>query len=161
MQLTRFTDYSLRTLICLGLHPGRLMTIHEIAQHYDISHTHLTKVVHKLGLCGYVETVRGRVGGIRLARSPELINLGAVVRDTEENMNIAECFGDNDSCTLLPSCALKSAFAEARKNFLATLDGYHLSDLLRGRAPAAKVAVARLPDKMAAKLESLARQRSR
>src|SRR3546814_7676312 len=88
MQLTRFTDYSLRTLICLGLHPERLMTIHEIAQEYDISQAHLKKVVHNLGLRGYIETVRGRVGGIRLARQPELINLAAVVRDTEENMNI-------------------------------------------------------------------------
>jgi Rrf2 family nitric oxide-sensitive transcriptional repressor len=158
MQLTRFTDYSLRTLIYVGLHQDRLMTIHEIAQHYDISQAHLTKVVHRLGLCGYIETVRGRVGGIRLARAPEAINLGAVVRDTEENMNIAECFGGSDSCKLLPSCALKSVFAEARKSFLATLDRYHLSDLLRGATPAAKVSVARLPDKMAAKLESLSRR---
>lgn len=158
MQLTRFTDYSLRTLICLGLHPDRLVTIHEIAQHYGISHTHLTKVVHRLGQRGYIETVRGRVGGIRLARLPEQINLGAVVRDTEENMNIAECFDGDVNCTLLPSCALKSVFAEARKSFLATLDSYHLSDLLRGKVPEAKVSVARLPARMAAKLESLAKR---
>ncbi|HEY9547359.1 MAG TPA: Rrf2 family transcriptional regulator [Solimonas sp.] len=157
MQLTRFTDYSLRTLICLGLHPERLMTIHEIAQEYDISQAHLKKVVHNLGLRGYIETVRGRVGGIRLARQPELINLAAVVRDTEENMNIAECFGDNQNCSLLPSCALKSAFAEARRSFLATLETYRLSDMLRGKVPAANVAVARLPEKMSAKLNSLAK----
>lgn len=154
MQLTRFTDYSLRTLICLGLHQERLMTIQEIAQHYKISQTHLMKVVHKLGLHGYIETVRGRVGGIRLARRPELINVGAVIRDTEENMNIAECFGGNDSCTLLPSCVLKSAFAEARRNFLATLDAYTLADLLgsKARGATAKLAVVQLSDALAARL---------
>jgi Rrf2 family transcriptional regulator, nitric oxide-sensitive transcriptional repressor len=136
MQLTRFTDYSLRTLIFVGMQNDRLVTIHEVAEHYGISKMHLVKVVHRLGLRGYIETVRGRDGGIRLARRPELINVGAVIRDTEENMNIAECFGGNKSCALLPSCVLKSAFAEARKNFLATLDAYHLSDLLVGKARA-------------------------
>lgn len=160
MQLTRFTDYSLRTLICLGLHPERLMTIHEIAQEYEISQAHLKKVVHNLGLRGYIETVRGRVGGIRLARQPELINLAAVVRDTEENMNIAECFGDNQGCSLLPSCVLKSAFAEARRNFLATLETYRLSDLLRSKMPATNVVVAQLPEKMNTKLNALARRAS-
>src|SRR3546814_3593051 len=79
------------------------------------------------------------------------------LRDTEENMNIAECFGDNQNCSLLPSCALKSAFAEARRSFLATLETYRLSDMLRGKVPAANVAVARLPEKMSAKLNSLAK----
>lgn len=158
MQLTRFTDYSLRTLICLGLHPERLMTIGEIAQEYRISQAHLKKVVHQLGLRGYIETVRGRTGGIRLGRSPESINLAAVVRDTEENMEIAECFGDNQSCSLLPSCALKSVFAEARKSFLTTLEAYRLSDLLRGKVPANGVAVAQLSPKMATKLNALSKR---
>src|SRR3546814_4195282 len=73
-------------------------------------------------------------------------------------MNIAECVGDNQNCSLLPSCALKSAFAEARRSFLATLETYRLSDMLRGKVPAANVAVARLPEKMSAKLNSLAKR---
>lgn len=161
MQLTRFTDYSLRTLIFLGQHDDRLMTIHEIAEYYGISKTHLMKVVHTLGLRGYIETVRGRVGGIRLARRPDLINVGAVVRDTEENMDIAECLGGNDSCPLLPACVLKSAFSEARKNFLATLDRYRLSDLLTGRAQSPRLAVVQLPDNLAEKLGSTSKRKAR
>ena len=131
MQLTRFTDYSLRTLIYLGLHQDRLATISEIATNYGISQNHLVKVVHQLGIHGYIETVRGKGGGVRLARRPELINIGDVVRDTEENMDIAECFNtSNKSCTLLPACILRSVLTEARKSFLATLDFYRLSDLL-------------------------------
>lgn len=131
MQLTRFTDYSLRVLIYLGMHRDRLATISEIAEHFWISRNHLTKVVHQLGAHGYIETVRGKGGGMRLARQPELINIGEVVRDTEENMDIAECFNvSNKDCPLLPSCILKSALTEARESFLATLDFYRLSDLL-------------------------------
>ncbi|HAN54845.1 MAG TPA: Rrf2 family transcriptional regulator, partial [Betaproteobacteria bacterium] len=131
MQLSRFTDYSLRVLIYIGLRPDRLVTISEIAQNYCISQNHLVKVVHQLGIHGYIETIRGKGGGIRLARRPELINIGNVVRDTEENMNIAECFDPNkQSCSLLPSCILKSALTEARQSFLATLDFYRLSDFL-------------------------------
>lgn len=132
MQLTRFTDYSLRVLIYIGMHRDRLVTIGEMAAAYDISQNHLMKVVHHLGLAGYIETVRGKGGGMRLARSPELINIGDVVRDTEENMDIAECFNaENRRCPLLPACVLKSALTEARKSFLATLDFYRLSDLLQ------------------------------
>lgn len=133
MQLTRFTDYSLRTLIYVAMQKDRRVTIQEVAQHYAISKMHLVKVVHRLGQRGYIETVRGRDGGIRLARAPGQINVGAVIRDTEEHMDIAECFGGNRSCRLLPSCVLKTVFAEARRNFLATLDAYQLSDLLVGK----------------------------
>lgn len=161
MQLTRFTDYSLRTLIFLGLHQDRLMTIHEIAEYYGISKTHLMKVVHTLGLRGYIQTVRGRVGGIRLARPPGLINVGAVVRDTEENMEIAECLGGKSSCALLPACVLKSVFMEARTSFLATLDRYRLSDLLAGRPQTRRLAVVALPDKLVGKLGPTAKRKSR
>jgi Rrf2 family nitric oxide-sensitive transcriptional repressor len=131
MQLTRFTDYSLRVLIYLGLQPDRLATISEIAAVFGISQNHLMKVVHRLGMQGYIDTVRGKGGGMRLARRPELISIGQVVRDTEENMDIAECFSSGGSdCFLLPSCVLKSALTEARQSFLATLDLYRLSDLL-------------------------------
>lgn len=131
MQLTRFTDYALRVLIYLGANSERLVTIKEIAEKHGLSENHLMKIVHKLATRGYIETVRGKGGGMRLARRAEMINLGEVVRDTEENMDIAECFeASTQSCVLLPSCALKSVLVEAKKSFLATLDAYSLSDLI-------------------------------
>ena len=131
MQLTRFTDYALRTLIYLGKNSDRLVTIREIAEQHNLFENHLVKIVHKLAKLGYIETVRGKGGGMRLARRPDLINLGDVVRDAEENMNIAECFEVGAiSCTLLPSCVLKSVLIEAKKKFLDTLDLYTISDLI-------------------------------
>lgn len=131
MQLTKFTDYSLRVAIYLAQNPGRLITIAEIAEAYQIPNTHLMKVVHRLGQRGYIVTVRGKGGGMRLSRSPEMINIGNLVRDTEDNMDIAECFGHGkQTCPMLPACALKSVLLEARKNFLATLDRYNLSDIM-------------------------------
>jgi len=136
MQLTKFTDYSLRVVMYLAHQPDRLATIAEIAAAYDIPHTHLMKVVHRLGQRGYIVTVRGKGGGMRLARSPEMINVGDLVRDTEDNMDIAECFQSaKQTCPMLPACALKSVLMEARKSFLATLDFYRLSDLT-GSPPA-------------------------
>lgn len=132
MQLSRFTDYSLRVLMYLGEQFDRLATIREIAEKHGISENHLMKVVHRLATHGYIVTVRGKGGGMRLARRPERINLGDVVRDTEENMDIAECFeAGAQSCALLPACVLRSILIEARKSFLATLDLYQLSDLIR------------------------------
>jgi len=131
MQLTRFTDYALRILIYLGKNSDRLVTIREIAEVHKLFENHLVKIVHKLAKLGYIETVRGKGGGMRLARRPDLISLGEVVRDTEGNMDIAECFGVGAvSCTLLPSCTLKSVLIAAKKNFLGTLDLYALSDLI-------------------------------
>lgn len=92
MQLTKFTDYSLRTLVYLGEHPDELIAIKEISDYYGIVHSHLTKVVHLLSTSGYVHGVRGRNGGIRLARPPQDIMIGAVVRATEENLFVLECF---------------------------------------------------------------------
>jgi len=131
MQLTRFTDYALRVLIYLGAHPDRLSTISEVATSYLISKNHLMKVVNHLATFGYVDTTRGKGGGIKLARAPQLINIGAVVRDCEDNMDIVECFNPKQrTCPLLPSCALKSLLSEAKKNFMATLDDHSLRDLL-------------------------------
>ncbi|MDD5404185.1 MAG: Rrf2 family transcriptional regulator [Sulfuricella sp.] len=136
MQLTRFTDYALRVLMYLGGQADRLVTIREIAEKHGLSENHLMKIVHKLATRGYIETVRGKGGGMRLARRAEMISLGEVVRDTEENMDIAECFAaDAQSCVLLPSCALRSVLIEARKSFLATLDLYALSDLIGRPGP--------------------------
>ncbi|MDA8093637.1 MAG: Rrf2 family transcriptional regulator [Betaproteobacteria bacterium] len=132
MQLTRFTDYSLRVLIYLAAHPERLATIPEVATAHRISQNHLMKVVHQLGLHGFIATQRGKGGGMRLARLPDDIRLGEVVRAMEENMALAECFhSDIQGCALLPGCGLKGVLVEARANFLATLDRYTLADLVR------------------------------
>lgn len=131
MQLTRFTDYSLRALVYLGAHPERLCTISEIADAYRISENHLMKVVHRLSTAGYIETVRGKGGGMRLSRAPKLINVGAVVRDMEERFDIVECFNEEyQDCPLLPACTLKSVLAQASRNFLSTLDRHTLQDVL-------------------------------
>ncbi len=131
MQLTRFTDYALRSLMYLGLHRDRTVTIAEIAQTFRISQNHLMKIVNQLARQGYIETVRGKGGGMRLAHEPEAINIGALVRDTEDNMDVAECFNAaNQACPLLPACKLKSVLHEASNSFLASLDRHRLSDLL-------------------------------
>ena len=140
MQFTHFTDYSLRTLIYLGALQSRLVTISEVAGNYGISQSHLTKVVHQLANRGYIQTMRGKGGGMRLARLPQLINIGDVVRDMEENINLVECFNaKNQSCPLLPACTLKSVLAEARKNFFDTLDRYTLADLLTNQSSLRKM----------------------
>lgn len=131
MQLTRFTDYSLRVLIYLGNHPDAQATVAGLAAEYGISRHHLTRVVHQLGLKGYIETVRGKGGGFSLARQPELIRIGDVVRDMETGFELAECFRPGAStCRLLPACALKPALAEAGHAFLTSLDRYTLADFL-------------------------------
>jgi Rrf2 family nitric oxide-sensitive transcriptional repressor len=131
MQLTQFTDYSLRSLMFLGAQSGRLCNIAEIAEAYDISVNHLMKVVNRLSTFGYVETTRGKGGGLRLARAPRLINIGEVVRDMEERFDIVECFDERrQDCPLHPACALKSVLSEARSNFMATLDRYTLEEVI-------------------------------
>ena len=139
MQLTQFTDYSLRALIYLGVHTERLCTIAEIARSYRVSENHMMKVVQRLSAAGYIETVRGKGGGMRLARPPRMINVGEVVRDMEERFDLVECFDtDRQECPLLPACALKSVLNDARRNFMATLDRRTLQDVLVGAgAPAA------------------------
>jgi Rrf2 family transcriptional regulator, nitric oxide-sensitive transcriptional repressor len=137
MQLTRYTDYSLRVLIYLAVRPEKLATIEEIAGAYGISRSHLMKVVHQLGLAGYLETVRGRGGGLRLARLPEKIRIGEVVRHTEETMALVECFDPKTNhCRIEPVCGLRAALKDALDAFLRVLDGYTLADLVvRRRDP--------------------------
>ncbi|WP_419952432.1 Rrf2 family transcriptional regulator [Methylobacterium sp.] len=135
MRLTRYTDYALRTLIYLGLNESRVSSIAEIARAYGISESHLTKVVHQLGRIGLVQTTRGRGGGLRLARPAAEIVVGAVVRQTEEDLALVECFA-NGACAITPSCRLRKALGEALAAFLAVLDRYTLADLLaEGAAP--------------------------
>ena len=141
MQLTRYSDYSLRVLIYLAVAPDRLVTIDDIAGSYNISKAHLMKVVHQLGLRGYLETVRGRRGGLRLARRPEEIRVGDVIRSTEENMDLVECFDPASSqCVIEPLCGLRPVVHEALTAFLTVLDRYTLADLVaRRRKPLARL----------------------
>ena len=132
MRLTRYTDYALRTLIYVGLHEPRQSSIAEIARAYGISENHLTKVVHQLGRLGLIRTIRGRGGGLRLARPPEEIVVGAVVRQTEDDLALVECFA-GAGCAITAPCRLRRALGEALAAFLAVLDRYTLADLLGGR----------------------------
>jgi Rrf2 family transcriptional regulator, nitric oxide-sensitive transcriptional repressor len=133
MQLTKYTDYALRVLILLA-HKER-STIREIADAYRISENHLMKVVHSLAKLGYVETLRGKGGGLKLARAPERIGIGDVVRKTEETLYVVECLADDyaGDCCLNRSCKLKSVLRDAQNAFLGELDRYTLRDLLENR----------------------------
>lgn len=134
MRLTAYTDYAMRVLMYLALKQDGLATISEIAKSYSISKNHLMKVVHQLGVAGYVETVRGRGGGLRLAKPMELIGLGEVVRRTEPDMAIVSCFKPVDEpCAIRPCCVLKNAFEKARDAFVTVLDDYTLKDLVEPR----------------------------
>ena len=139
MRLTTHTDYSLRVLMYLGARPGGLSTIREIATAYDISQNHLTKIVFELGRNGVLETVRGRNGGVRLARRPEQIRIGDVVRFTEEGTALVECFGSNSACVIAAPCRLKRALKQAQDAFLSVLDGLTLADLVRGNYALARL----------------------
>lgn len=140
MQLTQYTDYGLRTLIALALTPGELQTVTGIAQAYGISRNHLVKVVARLAELGYVETLRGKGGGVRLARDPAGIRIGGVVRDMEHELGLVECLTkDGGGCTISPACRLQSVLAEAMRDFLASLDRYTLEDMLRQRGPVARL----------------------
>jgi Rrf2 family transcriptional regulator, nitric oxide-sensitive transcriptional repressor len=134
MRLTLGTDYALRTLIYVGAKGGRLSTIAEIAECYGISKAHLMKVVNKLGQQGYIDAIRGKGGGIRLARPPAQIGVGTVVRDTEEDLAVMGCLAETGFCRLEGCCELRRALHEATLAFLKVLDGYTLTDLLEPRA---------------------------
>lgn len=126
MRLTRYTDYAMRVLIYLGAQPEKVCSIAEIARAYKISHNHLTKVAHDLGKAGYIESVRGRAGGIRLARAAAKINVGDVVRRTEPDFDLADC----GNCVIAPACRLTGVLDEALAAFMAVLDRYTIADLL-------------------------------
>lgn len=130
MRLTLYTDYCLRALMFSGIKGDALSTISEIAEHFGISRNHLVKVVHELGQKGYLETVRGKKGGFRLMRKPSQINIGTVVRDSEEELEIIGCLEGRDYCPIQQACVLRNALREATKAFLGVLDQYTLEDLL-------------------------------
>ena len=135
MRLTSFTDYTLRTLMYLGASRDRLVTINDIAELHLISKNHLMKVVHQLGVSGMVETVRGRNGGLRLKVDPALINIGAIVRQTETDFYMAECFDRaSNTCVYAPGCDLTRVLGSATAAYLAVLDGVTLLDLIANGA---------------------------
>lgn len=136
MRLTAYTDFSLRVLMYVALHPDPKPTIAEIARAYGISRNHLMKVVFELGRDGYIATVRGKNGGLRLGRPADEIGLGEVVRRTEPDMALVPCFSPiRAACVITPACRLRAAIDEARSAFLAVLDGYTLADLVADPDP--------------------------
>ncbi len=141
MRLTRYTDYSLRVLIYLGLQQDRLSSIREIADAYGISESHLMKVVQALGQFGYVATLRGRGGGLKLAKPPSEINLGDVVRNTEDDVALVECFSERSACRIAGPCRLEHALRRALEAFFKVLDDYTLADLLRPKFNALKASL--------------------
>ena len=130
MRLSTFSDYSLRVLMYLGAQPDRMATIAEIAAGHGISESHLMKVVHQLGRYGLIETVRGKGGGMRLGRAPQNIVLGEVIRHTEGDFTLVECFGTNATCRIQGACHLNVILDEALNALFLVLDGYTLADLL-------------------------------
>jgi Rrf2 family transcriptional regulator, nitric oxide-sensitive transcriptional repressor len=135
LRLTVYTDYALRLLMYLAVRDGELATISEVAESYGISRNHLMKVAYELGAAGYVTTVRGRGGGLKLARPSRAIRLGDVVRCTEPDMALVTCFEPVAApCAIKPCCVLRSALEGARQAFLDVLDRYSLADLVRPRS---------------------------
>ena len=133
MRLTTYTDYSLRVLMHLGLQQNRLATIGEISDAYSISANHLMKIIHNLGRLGYIETTRGRGGGLKLAGRPAEINLGQLVRQVESDFALVDCFDSNQpvTCAIAPACRLQVVLEKAVQAFLDVLDDYTLADLLQ------------------------------
>lgn len=131
MRLTTYTDYALRTLMYLAANRERLVTIQDIADAHFIAKNHLTKVVHQLGILGFVESLRGRNGGLKLGKEPGHINIGAVVRSTEPDFYMAECFNpDKNFCVISAACSLKSVLSSATTAYLKVLDGVTLEMLM-------------------------------
>lgn len=141
MRLTLYTDYALRVLIHLALHDDRLCSISEVSRTYDASHNHLMKVVNSLAHDGFIETVRGRSGGMRLARPAGEITVGEVVRKTEDGFNLADCSG----CVLSPACGLSGVLAEGMAAMMRVFDGYTIADLLADKATMRRLTEGRSP----------------
>lgn len=135
MRLTRYTDYSLRVLIFLATKGEQRSTIGEIAERFTISRNHLMKVVQDLNHKGYITAVRGKHGGLVLKRAPEDILLGELVRNTERDLALVECFADPNACVITPACRLRPILSEALEAFLGVLDRYTLADMLDPHRP--------------------------
>ncbi len=143
MRLTDYTDYTLRVLMFCALHPQRSVTIAELADSHAVSKNHLMKIVNDLARQGLLQTTRGRGGGLRLLKPADEIRIGDVVRQTETDFRLVECFDKaHDTCTLTPNCQLKAVFGSALQSYLAELDKVTLADVTRAKpAPAGGVSV--------------------
>lgn len=135
MQLTIFTDYGLRSLMYLAAHPDRRCSVREIAEHYGISRNHLVKVVHRLAQLGYIDSSKGKGGGIKMAQPADALKLGDLVRSLEPNMDIVECFNkDTNTCRIASTCQLKHYLFDAKQAFLTSLDKHTLADTVRDKS---------------------------
>ena len=139
MKLTAFTDYSLRVLIYLAAQPAERATIAQIAAAFRVSEHHLVKVVHFLGKQGWLANVRGKGGGLELGEAPDKIVIGQVVRATEGDDVVAECFGETSDCQIAPNCRLRGVLHEALNAFHSVLDRYTLQDLVNNRQQLARM----------------------
>jgi Rrf2 family nitric oxide-sensitive transcriptional repressor len=135
VRLTQHTDYAFRMLIHAALRAPALTTVGEVAEDFNLSATHLNKVAQTLAAHEYLQTVRGRSGGLRLMRVPELIRLGQVARVTEPDFQIAPCMGSDGNCPIYEPCVLRGALSQAANAFLAELDKWTLADLVKRRKP--------------------------
>jgi Rrf2 family nitric oxide-sensitive transcriptional repressor len=130
MRLSEYTDYTLRVLMYCAAHPDRQVTIAELAEHHGVSKNHLMKIVNDLARQGVLQTTRGRGGGLRLLQRPADIRIGDVVRSSETDFRLVECFDpDSNTCTLSPSCRLKGLFDSALRAYFRELDAVTLADL--------------------------------
>jgi Rrf2 family transcriptional regulator, nitric oxide-sensitive transcriptional repressor len=146
MRLSDYSDYTLRVLMYCAAHPGRLVTIAEIAERHQVSKNHLMKIVNDLARQGLLETTRGRGGGLRLLQPPEQVRVGDVLRRSETDFRLVECFdAKTDTCQLTPRCRLKRVLVEALQAYFATLDGVTLADIAPPAAPRRGAAVAIMP----------------
>jgi Rrf2 family nitric oxide-sensitive transcriptional repressor len=130
MRLTSYSNYALRILMIATIRKGELITVHEVADRFGISKAHLVKCVHQLGLWGYLDNVRGRNGGFRLAQAPQDITVGEIIRKTEDDLNLVECFDAvTNTCPLIGVCKLGDTFKKACRAFLEVLDGTTIADI--------------------------------
>jgi len=130
MRLTHFSDYALRLMMYAAVRKDKLVTIEETAELYDLSRAHLMKVANQLTRAGFLKATRGRNGGLSLAKKPDKIRLGEVVRSTEPDFALVECFGSGNQCLITPRCRLRGVLQEATAAFMRTLDRYTLADLM-------------------------------
>lgn len=133
MRMSRFTDYSLRTLLYVAMFPDRRVTINQVAEAFGISANHLTKVVHHLGKVGLLTNTRGRKGGLALARPAGNIRVGELVRHTEQPDVMAECFESGNTCPITPACQMHHVLRQAVEAFYSALDRYSLDDLVQNK----------------------------
>lgn len=135
MRLTVRTDYAFRMLLYLAVHPDRLCTIKEIAKAYHISEPHLMKITNQLSQLAWIETIRGKGGGMKLAKKPEEICLAEVIKTVEPDFHLVECFSSDNTCNIGAYCGLTGIMQEALDAFIACFAQYSLADILKSGAP--------------------------